>query len=157
MSLYRASLILSLYVSSVLHRILVLERARVLSHVALRLRQNRGTYRSTRRMATFFFFPSPRTGHVCLILAVSPDRTISAPLPKGVGKTIARPLPIMLAVQRFLSNNRKAVSKLCRNLALFCLTTAIPLPKMLKLVISAFFCLTIATPPANFDTPSVFC
>ena len=49
----------------------------------------------------FFSFPSPRTGHVCLILAVSPDRTISAPLPKGVGKTIARPLPIMLAVQRF--------------------------------------------------------
>ena len=57
----------------------------------------------------FFSFPSPRTGHVCLILAVSPDRTISAPLPKGVGKTIARPLPIMLAVQRFVSNNRKAV------------------------------------------------
>ena len=100
MSVYSASLILSLDVSLVLDRILVLERARVLSHVALRLRQNRGTYRSTKRMATFFF-PSPRTGHVCLILAVSPDRTISAPLPKGVGKTIARPLPIMLAVQRF--------------------------------------------------------
>ena len=108
MSLCRAAFILSLYVSSMLHRISVLERARVLSHVALRLRQNRGTYRSTRRIATFFF-PSPRTGHVCLILAVSPDRTISAPLPKGVGKTIARPLPIMLAVQRFVSNNRKAV------------------------------------------------
>ena len=102
MSVYSASLILSLDVSLVLDRILVLERARVLSHVALRLRQNRGTYRSTRRMATFFLFPSPRTGrHVCLILAVSPDRTISAPLPKGVGKTIARPLPIMLAFQRF--------------------------------------------------------
>ena len=116
-----------------------------------------------------FFLSSPRTGHVCLILAVSPDRTISAPLPKGVGKTIARPLPIMLAVQRFLSNNRKAVSKLCRNLALFCLTTAIPLPKMLKLSISAFFlsdnrkaaaknarlsaflCLTIARPLPKFE------
>ena len=55
MSLYRATLILSFYVSSMLHRISVLELARVLSHVALRLRQNRGTYRSTRRMATFFF------------------------------------------------------------------------------------------------------
>ena len=56
MSLCRAAFILSLYVSSMLHRISVLERARVLSHVALRLRQNRGTSRSTRRMATFSFF-----------------------------------------------------------------------------------------------------
>ena len=56
MSLYRASLNLSVYVSLVLHRILVSERACVLSHVALCLRQNRGTYWSTRRMVTFFFF-----------------------------------------------------------------------------------------------------
>ena len=55
MSVYSASLILSLDVSLVLDRILVLERARVLSHIGFRLRQNHDTYRSTRRMVIFFF------------------------------------------------------------------------------------------------------